>query len=320
MVINRIDALEIKSNDLEKKNETLHQENIELQKTVKNLSAKLETTEAKQKKMSISQVGSIVHANDDRLSKLEENYDKIKAEITTTKSLINQSCTQVEAFGGEIEKIKREQFSPERLIGNKLMSYNNPLMDYIRQVEEKTLEVERTLNILSVHHSELELQLQASLASTHNGTFLWRIPDMRRKTIDAIIGTNTRIYSPPFYTGRNGYKMCIRVHLNGDGDAKTTHLSIFFILMKDEYDPLLQWPFDHKVSLVVVDQDQKKHLVQTFKPNLQSSSFQRPKSDMNVASGCPKFAQLSVLDDPSYVKDDVMYIKAIVDTSKIVDC
>ena len=317
-MINRIDALEIKSNDLEKKNETLHQENIELQKTVKNFSAKLETKEAKQKKMSISQVGSIVHANDDRLSNLEENYGKIKAEITTTKTLINQSCTQVEVFGGEIEKIKRERFSPERLIGNELMSYNNPLMDYIRQVEEKTLEVERTLNILNVHHSELELQLQASLASTHNGAFLWRIPDMRRRIRDAKIGRITSIYSPPFYTGRNGYKMCIRAYLNGDGSGEGTHLSIFFVIMKGEYDPLLQWPFDNKVSLVVVDQDQKKHLVQTFKPNLQSSSFQRPKSDMNVASGCPEFAQLSIFDDPSYVKDDVMYIKAIVDTSKII--
>ena len=71
--------------------------------------------------------------------------------------------------------------------------------------------------------------------------------------------------------------------------------------------------FDHKVTLVLIDQGLKKHLVQTFKLNLQSNSFQRPKSDVNVASGCPKFAKLSVLDDPSYVKDDVMYIKAVVD-------
>ena len=318
MVINRIDALEIKSNGLEKKNETLHHENIELQKTVKSLSAKLETKETKQKKISISQVGNIVHTNDDRLSNLEENYGKIKAEITTTKSLIDQSCAQVEVFGGEIERIKRERFSPERLIGNELMSYNNPMMDYIRQVEEKMLEVERTLNVLSVHHSELELQLQASLASTHNGAFLWRVPDMKRRIRDARTGRISSIYSPPFYTGRNGYKMCIRAYLNGDGSGEGTHLSIFFVLMKGEYDPLLQWPFDHKVSLVLVDQNQKKHLVQTFKPNPQSSSFQRPKSDMNVASGCPEFAKLSVLDDPSYVKDDVMYIKAIVDTSKII--
>ena len=318
-VISRINTLEIKSADLEKKNEDLHQENVQLQKTVKNLTAKVEIKEAESSKAAISQVGSIVHANDDRLSNLEDNYTKIQAEITTTRSLINQSCAQVEQFGGEIEKIKKERFSPQRVTGDELMPYNssNP-MDYIRQVEEKTLEVERTLNIISVHQSELELQLQASLASTHNGAFLWRVPDMKRRIRDAKMGRITSIYSPPFYTGRNGYKMCIRAYLNGDGSGEGTHISIFFVIMKGEYDPLLQWPFDNKVSLVLVDQDQKKHLVQTFKPNLQSSSFQRPKSDMNVASGCPEFAKLSVLDDPSYVKDDVMYIKAIVDISKII--
>ena len=39
---------------------------------------------------------------------------------------------------------------------------------------------------------------------------------------------------------------------------------------------------------------------------------------MNVASGCPEFAELSIFDDTSYVKDDAMYIKAVVDTSKII--
>ena len=178
-------------------------------------------------------MGSIVHANDDRLSNLEKNYGKIQAEITTTKSLINQSCAQVELFSGEIEKIKRERFLPQKFTGSELIPYNGrDPMDYIRQVEEKTLEVERTLNILSVHHSELELQLQASLASTHNGAFLWRIPDMKRRIRDAKIGRITSIYSPPFYTGRNGYKMCIRAYLNGDGSGEGTHLSIFFVLIR----------------------------------------------------------------------------------------
>ena len=74
--------------------------------------------------------------------------------------------------------------------------------------------------------------------------------------------------------------------------------------------PLLQ------VSLIVVDQEGNKHLVQTFKPNSSSSSFQQPRGDMNVASGCPQFCALSVLADASYVKDDVMFIKAIVDTTE----
>ena len=55
MVISRIDALEMKSNDLEKKNENLHQENIELQHTIKDLTAKLEVKQAEQTEVAISE-------------------------------------------------------------------------------------------------------------------------------------------------------------------------------------------------------------------------------------------------------------------------
>ncbi len=183
----------------------------------------------------------------------------------------------------------------------------------VRRMEE----LERQTSLMKVHVSELELQLQASLASTHNGSFLWRIPDVSRRKRDAIDERITSIYSPPFYTGHNGYKMCVRAYLNGDGIGYVTHLSIFFVLMKGEYDALLKWPFDHQVSLILVDQNHRRHIVQTFKPSAESSSFKRPQSDMNIASGCPKFAKLTVLDDKNYVKDDVMFVKCIVDTSKV---
>ena len=104
--------------------------------------------------------------------------------------------------------------------------------DRLVQLETKIAEQERLSGMLKVHISELELQLQASLASTYNGSFLWRIPDIRRRRRDAIDGKITSIYSPPFYTGRNGYKMCIRAYLNGDGIGYITHVSIFFVLMK----------------------------------------------------------------------------------------
>ena len=164
--------------------------------------------------------------------------------------------------------------------------------------------------------TELE-QLSMTYTCSTNGEYLWHIPKVNEKVCNARSGQSIYIESSPFYTGRNGYKMCIRVYLNGDGSGEKTHLSIFFVLMRGEYDPLLQWPFEPNVSLILVDQDHKRDLVQTFKPNAQSSNFQRPKTDMNVASGCPEFADLIVLDNTSYVKDDVMYIKAIVDTSKI---
>ena len=184
----------------------------------------------------------------------------------------------------------------------------------LSRMEEKMEEQERQTAMMKVHVSELELQLQASLASTHDGSFLWRIPDISRRRRDAVEERITSIYSPPFYTGRNGYKICIRAYLNGDGIGYNTHFSIFFVLMKGEYDPLLKWPFESKVSLILVDQNHRKHIVQTFKPTQESSSFQRPRSDMNVASGCPQFSELNVLDDENYVKDDVLFIKCITDT------
>ena len=187
----------------------------------------------------------------------------------------------------------------------------------LMELEKRVEELFRQQTALKTHTAELEMQLQASLASTHNGSFLWRIPDVSRRKRDAIDERITSIYSPPFYTGHNGYKMCVRAYLNGDGSGHTTHLSLFFVLMKGEYDSLLKWPFDYKVSMILVDQNHRKHVVQTFKPTPESSSFQRPKTDMNVASGCPQFAKLSVLDNIDYVKDNVLYIKCIVDTARI---
>ena len=192
---------------------------------------------------------------------------------------------------------------------------NESRISYLQKTVEELL---RSTTMIKVHVAELELQLQASLASTHDGTFLWRIPEIARRRRDALQGRITSIYSPPFYTGRNGYKMCIRAYLNGDGIGAGTHLSVFFVLMRGEYDPLLNWPFDYKVSLILVAQGNRRHIIQTFRPTSESSSFQRPQTDMNVASGCPKLAELSVLEEGNYVKDDVLFIKCVVDTSKIV--
>ena len=158
------------------------------------------------------------------------------------------------------------------------------------QMIKSTEELQRTTSNMKVHISELELQLQASMTSTHSGSFLWRIPEVARRRREAIDRRITSIYSPPFYSGQNGYKMCIRAYLNGDGIGFNTHLSVFFVLMHGEYDPLLKWPFQSEVSLVLVDQNLQQNILQTFKPSSDSSSFQRPQSNINISSGCPQFA------------------------------
>jgi len=91
-------------------------------------------------------------------------------------------------------------------------------------------------------------------------------------------------------------------------------------VMRGEYDALQKWPFTHKVTMMLLDQSNKRsHLVDYFRPDPDSSSFKRPLSDMNVASGSPLFATHQVVESPSnnFVVDDTLFIAIKIDTSNI---
>lgn len=136
--------------------------------------------------------------------------------------------------------------------------------------------------------------------------------------------------------------MCLRLYFNGDGTGRGTHLSLFFVVMRGKCDALLKWPFSQKVgaqnstvvrktramqlnfpspplcsfqvTLMLLDQNNREHIIDAFRPDVTSSSFQQPISEMNIASGCPLFCPLAKLAGKSpYLKDDTIFIKAIVD-------
>ena len=157
--------------------------------------------------------------------------------------------------------------------------------------------------------SELSMVVQTLQATTYDGTFIWKIPEIQRRRHEAKIGKTVSLYSAPFFSDRHGYKVCLRLYMDGDGCGKGKYLSFFLTVMKGEYDALLLWPFKPTVTLMLLDQDQDRHISQSFEPVVNSSSFQRPHREMNVASGCPMFAPLSVLNNSSYVKDDTMFLK-----------
>ncbi len=133
---------------------------------------------------------------------------------------------------------------------------------------------------------------------------------------DAESERQTSIYSPAFYSSPVGYKMRARVYLNGDGNARRTHMSLFFVLMRGRNDPVLKFPFNYKVTFCLYDQTpQLRHIIDSFRPDIRSNSFQRPRSEMNIASGIPKFCPLNMIqqEGSSYVREDTMFIKVMVD-------
>ena len=90
-------------------------------------------------------------------------------------------------------------------------------------------------------------------------------------------------------------------------------LCLFVRLSKGDYDALQTWPFQKKITMMLLDQGNGDHMIDVFNSDPQSSSFQRPKSDMNLALGSPLFMPLDSLPNRQYIRDDVLFIKLIVD-------
>ncbi|XP_065180559.1 TNF receptor-associated factor 3-like [Sycon ciliatum] len=174
----------------------------------------------------------------------------------------------------------------------------------------------RSIGVQDVQLSDLSLRLDIVDVKTTNGVLVWKIGDISRRRREAISGKTPSLYSAPFYTSPCGYKMCARVYLDGDGMGKGGCISVFFVIMRGEYDALLLWPFQLRVTMMLIDQSDsvvKRNITEVFKPDGRSASFKRPKNEMNTGSGCPMFASVNVLDSPTYVKDDIIFIKVIAD-------
>ena len=186
-----------------------------------------------------------------------------------------------------------------------------------RRHDRRIESIEHTLALRNVTLADLEEYVKQQEFSSYDGQLLWRIPDYARKRNDAVTGQQVSFYSPCFFTSRYGYKMCARIYFNGDGMGRGTHISIFFVVMRGQYDALLRWPFRQKVTFMLLDQDNVEHVIDAFRPDPNSSSFQRPRRETNIASGCPMFCSLAELNNHAYVRDDTMFLKIIVDTTDL---
>jgi len=199
---------------------------------------------------------------------------------------------------------------------NELRQKLNELTSQLTTVGDDTSTLQTTVADLEQSITRLQVEMKTAHIYTTpfiNGTFTWKIPALSLRIRDVLSGKTPVIYSPPFYTKADGYKMCLSIYLNGNGDGLNTHISIFFIVMKGEYDATLQWPFDYKVIITLVNQNKDKDSIDRSFHAKPTEQFQKPQTSMHTAgSGFPKFAKLSILGDPGYAQDDTMFIKAMV--------
>ncbi|CAF1469762.1 unnamed protein product, partial [Didymodactylos carnosus] len=196
----------------------------------------------------------------------------------------------------------------------------NQLKQSIVEIDSYSRGISWNQEMLQQEISSVKQNVEDLQSISYDGTLTWKISNVSEKMADAESERQTSIYSPHFYSSPTGYKMCIRLYLHGDDNARHTHMSLLFLLMRGKFDAILRWPFNFKVTFCLFDQSgQQKHIIDSFRPDIKSNSFQRPKSEINIASGIPKFFPLPMIlqDNNGYIRDDTMYIKCLIDFGDI---
>uniref|UniRef100_A0A8C8TZ37 TNF receptor-associated factor n=1 Tax=Peromyscus maniculatus bairdii TaxID=230844 RepID=A0A8C8TZ37_PERMB len=246
---------------------------------------------------------------------LTSHIDKsawLEAQVRQLLQTINQQQNRsdlralVEAIDSVKQKISLLEASDQRLV----------------VLEGETSKHDAHINIHKAQLNKNEERFKLLEGACYSGKLIWKVTDYKVKKREAMEGHTVSVFSQPFYTSRCGYRLCARAYLNGDGSGKGTHLSLYFVVMRGEFDSLLQWPFRQRVTLMLLDQSGKKnHIVETFRADPNSSSFRRPDGEMNIASGCPRFVSHSTLENSknTYIKDDTLFLKVAVDLTDLED-
>lgn len=238
------------------------------------------------------------------------NRDTVSFQMQEILNMIKQHETEMTTLKNELARTRifGQTSHDNQLHGNSFST---------RACERRLDRAEHQLTLHEIQLSEQDMQIQMLEATSYNGVYVWKIDHFSRRYDEAVSGKTPSIYSPPFYVGRFGYKVCARLYPNGDGNGKGTHMSMFLVIMRGEYDALLPWPFIQKVHFRLLDQDRIRDLFDAFRPDPSCASFKRPTSDMNVASGCPTFISHTEVRQGGYVRDDAMFIKVTVDMENL---
>jgi len=116
--------------------------------------------------------------------------------------------------------------------------------------------------------------------------------------------------SSPFYTEPFGYKLCLCIYPAGDNNQG--YLSLYFVVMKGQFDEILPWPFQKRVYLSLLNTKGGQSVVKDIHPDARLHYFHRPENPRNVGYGYPKFIALQKLlqEDSEFVENGALFLRS----------
>ena len=190
-------------------------------------------------------------------------------------------------------------------LANPLMSTFDRRLLYQLQLEMEKMRLEREMAIL--HTLKKRLLEEVSEIQKVKEKIVWKFSEVKQKIFDAEKEKQIVIQSQPFFLERLHYKGFLKL---GKGVGKESHISLFFGIMKGEFDDDLQWPFTGKITITLVNQTGGKDKISTF----QLEAIKKPETDEGFASGCIFISQAD-LKCGGFIDDDTLFIQCEVNAA-----
>jgi hypothetical protein len=210
-----------------------------------------------------------------RLSELEQQITK----ANTNTSILEKLTEKINSQQQEIVDLK-QQSSQQRQNITKLKKQINEIIS-IRNINNKNF-----------------------------GELVWKIDNYKKKLDMAKKGIQIAICSPSFYSKQYGYHLKTKIYLNGDDLGKGEYLSVYILVCKGEFDNILKWPLNCRITFTLINQEpDKDDYIKCFNTDINSSSFQKPINSSNIAMGSPIFLQHKTIEHGGFIKADTIFLK-----------
>ncbi|KAL4825298.1 hypothetical protein H8958_020253 [Nasalis larvatus] len=178
---------------------------------------------------------------------LQENtqsHMRMLAQAVHSLSLIPDS--------GYVSEVQNFQETIHQLEG-RLVRQDHQIRELTAKTETQSTyvsELKRTIRTLEDKVAEIEAQ-------QCNGIYIWKIGNFGMHLKCQEEEKPVVIHSPGFYTGKPGYKLCMRLHLQlPTAQCCANYISLFVHTMQGEYDSHLPWPFQGTIRLTILDQSE----------------------------------------------------------------
>ena len=115
-------------------------------------------------------------------------------------------------------------------------------------------------------------------------------------------------YSQPFYPHPQGYKMKLNVDIMGCDEGTDTHVSVYISVMGGEFDDKLKWPFKGRVTIELVDPEEKYN---NFVRSISFKNNQKgrlPLGEEHHGLGIPQFISNLTIGN-KYLRNNCLHFK-----------